>query len=115
MRAFINGYEGRSLAIKGGTDLVLNIKALNDDGSLYALSTATPTLEIYGRADRRNAAVLSAAIVATVAADGSATCTLTATEIAIGVLPPGRYYAFLKLDLSGVIAFGNKPTVLEVG
>lgn len=115
MRAFVNGYEGRSISIKGGTDIVLNIKALNDDGSLYALSTATLTLEIYARADRRNAAVLSAAGVATVAADGSLTITLAATEIAIGVLPPGRYYAFLKLNLAGVITFGSKPTVLEVG
>ena len=111
MRAFINGKEGASLRIPKDSDVVLNGRMINDDGGQHDLSTATVDLLLYSRPNRNVTVSLTAAAAVVTAADGTFTVTIADTALTFG---PGRYYAFARRTLSGVITWAEKYTIIDI-
>lgn len=111
MRAFFRGSEGGVVAAPANAPLSIVGKLLNNDGSLFPISTGTVTLEIYDRQDRADAASLSMACTPTVAADGSFVAGASAAQF---ILKPGQYYGYAKHAISGVNSFGAKPVTIQV-
>lgn len=110
-RAFLNGQEGGTIQAPALAPISINGKLLNNDGTLFPLSTGTTTLEIYDRQDRSDVASLSMAAAATVAADGSFVASATGLQFN---LKPGQYYGYVKYAIAGVISFGGKPVTIIV-
>ncbi len=111
MRAFINGVEGGALRIPKDSNVVLIGRLMNDDGSLHDLSTATVDLLLYTRPNRNVTVSLTAAGVVGTAAQGTFGVTIDDSALNFG---PGRYYAFVRRTLAGVITWGDKPTLVDI-
>ncbi len=111
MRAFLNGKEGDVIRIPKASDLSIKGLFTADDGGQHDLSTATVDLIFYSRSNRNVTAALIAPGVVVTAANGSFTVALTEAQLNFG---PGRYYAFARRTLAGVIHWGDKPTIIDI-
>lgn len=115
MRFLLDGVEGGQIDIFKGTDKVMKVRLIGDDGAPIDCSSGTFTIEVYDTEDRRNAVSVSLAVVmdGDLDVDGYGLCTLAEATIS-GLSAGGRYYGFAKSIISTVTTFGNKPSYLNV-
>ena len=114
MRLILNGRitEDTLKIFKSADDSLITGRILNADGTVYDMTSATATLEVYDTVNRKNAASVSWALVTVVAANGSFSFT---PAVATTNLVPGTYYVYLKSTIAGVTLISDNYYKLTVG
>jgi hypothetical protein len=93
---------------------LINVRAINDDGTPLDVTASTVTLEVYATADRKAAAVKSLTLSVVTAAAGALSLTPTVALMDFG---PGTYYAFVKhvLTAGAVVTISTNNVKLVIG
>ena len=111
--------EGNKMAVsdtvklfKAADHLAKNIRAFNDDGSVFNLTGSTLTLEVYTDATRTTSVKSLACVLGGTPTGGAATVTVAPAGASFG---PGKYVAFLKSDIAGVVNISKNYVTLVAG
>lgn len=97
---------------KAADHLAKNIRAFNDDGSVFNLTGSTLTVEVYTDATRTTSVKSLACVLGGTPTGGAATVTVAPSGASFG---PGKYVAFLKSDISGVVTISKNYVTLVAG
>ena len=109
MKAIVNGKAGGDIDYINGSDNVINIQILSDDGAVQDLTGDTVDLEVYSSPERATILASKAGVVA-VDADGHAIVTLADDEVDFVDFNPGS-----GLSMAIVYTYGGGNIALDSG